>query len=103
MAWKDVSSRVALGKAVFGYFVGLMTILPALHWLYGLLYGKDGGFQGFLWAGTVTLVIFSFAGLFLYCSACQAGMQGEIDRMSTQKEKLEALLLKRRLSSKKGR
>jgi len=98
----DVSQRIAKGKTIGGGFVAIMTILPGLHWLYTLLYGKEGGFQGFIWAGTVTLVVFALAGFFMYCTRAQLDMQDEIDRISKQKEILEGIVLKKRLSSKKG-
>lgn len=94
-------ARFANVRSVFSGSGWFLTVLPGLYFVYGL-FGEATAFNGFVWACTVTFAIFCFGMFAVYCSTAQKTMQMEIDRMSKQKEEIEKVLLRRRLSSKKG-
>ena len=87
------------GVNTLGWLVSFIGTIAALDYFY-ITYWKSSDLNAVTWAASSTLALYSFIGLFNYCSFSQLKMQDEIDRVTKIKARLETQFLKKRQSSK---
>jgi hypothetical protein len=102
MSLKGFVARNANAKRVFETFCLYVGTAVALKELYEWLCGDIPGTSPLLWAYTVTFVLLLFFWLLNYCFYAQSLMQDEINRITDVKREYEEIILKNRLSSKRG-
>lgn len=87
-------------------FLGLsafVSLVVGMDYVWTTYFQQTRGTAPLVWGLTVATGLFLFFGVLNYCWYAQSVLESEVERITLVKARLEAQLLKKRISSRKGK
>lgn len=95
-----IKNKIA-SLSTFATFSAFVTVVLGMDYVWNNYFTPSKDAEPLIWGLTVATGLFVAFGLLNYCWFSQSNLQSEIDRITDVKARLEAQLLKKRLSSRK--